>query len=50
MFSGEGEWVPVASEVTTYRFADVSDGSFLCVRFAVGCWFAVSRCVTVSFD
>ena len=22
----------------------------LCVRFLVGCWFTVSRCVTVSFD
>jgi hypothetical protein len=49
----QDEWVPVASEETTDRFADVSDAFCVfeySVRFLVGCWFTVSRCVTVSFD
>lgn len=44
------EWVLVASEEATDRFADVSDASLERGRFLVGCWFAVSLCVTVSFD
>jgi hypothetical protein len=47
---GEREWVLVASEEATDRFADVSDASLERGRFLVGCWFAVSLCVTVSFD
>ena len=48
-------WVSVASEETTDRFADVSDAFSVfeydySVRFLAGCWFTVSRCVTVSFD
>lgn len=39
------EWVPVASEVTTDRFADVSDLNFRVVRSFLGgmlvCCFAV---------
>ena len=35
-----------------YRFAarSVACCFVQCVRFVVGCWFAVSLCVTVSFD
>jgi hypothetical protein len=45
----EDEWVPVASEVTTDRLADVSDASFVAVRSLVGgmlvCCFAVRNSI-----